>query len=97
MSKFTPPVTDYPHDEGCSVTGGVVVRDGGPLDGWYLYGDYCSGLLWGIDADAAEAQPRSLTEELGGPLEGLVSFGYDGDGRTLLVLADGRVLRLGTR
>jgi glucose/arabinose dehydrogenase len=91
------PVAEYSHADGCSVTGGVVLRDGGPLDGQYVYGDYCSGKVWSLDADAAQPQPREITDELGGPLEGLTSFGQDGDGRTLLVLQDGRILALTSR
>ena len=88
------PVAEYSHADGCSVTGGVVLRDGGPLDGQYVYGDYCSGKVWALDADAEQPEPREITAELGGPLEGLTSFGQDGEGRTLLVLQDGRILRL---
>ena len=42
-----PPVLVYTHDEGCSVTGGYVVRDRSlpSLYGRYLYGDYCAGQL----------------------------------------------------
>jgi len=48
------PVAEYGHDQGCSVTGGYVHRGEafGSLEGWYLFADYCSGLLFGIDADA---------------------------------------------
>jgi glucose/arabinose dehydrogenase len=45
---LTMPVITYPHSEGCAVTGGYVYR--GPetaLDGIYLYGDYCTGAIWG--------------------------------------------------
>ena len=91
------PVAEYSHADGCSVTGGVVLRDGGPLDGQYVYGDYCSGKVWALDADAEQPEPREITAELGGPLEGLTSFGQDGEGRTLLVLQDGRILRLAAR
>ncbi|MCH8339602.1 MAG: PQQ-dependent sugar dehydrogenase, partial [Chloroflexi bacterium] len=45
------PVAEYPNPaDGCSVTGGVVVRDP-ELPAWrgvYLYGDYCSGEIWGL-------------------------------------------------
>src|SRR3990172_7203012 len=44
------PVTEYSHAQGCSVTGGIVVRDP-TLPEWqgvFLYGDYCSGLIWGL-------------------------------------------------
>jgi glucose/arabinose dehydrogenase len=88
------PVAEYTHDDGCSVTGGEVVRDGGPWDGRYVYGDYCSGQLWTLDADAEGAEPEDVTEQLGA-LEGLTSFGRDGQGRITLTVADGRVLRLG--
>ena len=88
------PVAEYSHDDGgCSVTGGEVLRDGGPLDGQYLYGDYCSGQLWTLDADTEGAEPVDVTEQLG-VLQGLTSFGRDGQGRVLVTVADGRVLRL---
>ena len=49
------PVAEYAHDAGCSVTGGYVYR-GGAIDGlrgWYLFSDYCSGLLFGLRSDAS--------------------------------------------
>ena len=50
----TPPVAEYPHGaQGCSVSGGTVVRDGTLLDGWYVFSDYCSGVVRAIDAGAA--------------------------------------------
>ena len=42
----TPPFAAYPHgDAGCTVSGGVRVRNGSSLDGWYVYADYCSGRI----------------------------------------------------
>lgn len=45
------PVTEYTHAEGCSITGGEVYRGNAypNLYGTYLYGDYCSGKIWGLD------------------------------------------------
>jgi uncharacterized protein (TIGR03437 family) len=46
------PVAEYTHASGgCSVTGGFVYRGNlSPgLRGIYLYGDYCSGQIWGIE------------------------------------------------
>ena len=43
---FVTPILTYSHDEGgCSVTGGVVVRDPrlAGLDGAFLYSDFCAG------------------------------------------------------
>ncbi len=44
------PVAEYSHQQGCSITGGAVYR-GANLPEWqgvYLYGDYCSGRIWGL-------------------------------------------------
>ena len=43
------PVAEYDHGDGCSVSGGAVYR--GALLEWqgvYLYGDFCSGTVWGL-------------------------------------------------
>src|SRR5690606_25763845 len=48
---YVPPVAYYDHTLGCSVTGGFVYRGppGNPgLQGLYIYGDFCSGRIWGL-------------------------------------------------
>ncbi len=50
------PVAEYDHSQGeCSVTGGSVYRgDAFPsMQGIYLYGDYCSGRIWGLQRQGA--------------------------------------------
>jgi len=44
------PVAEYDHTLGCSVTGGYVYRGTkfASLDGYYFYGDYCSGRLFSL-------------------------------------------------
>jgi glucose/sorbosone dehydrogenase len=54
-SRTVLPVLAYPHGPGCAVTGGYVVRDpalsriaGREIVGRYLFGDYCTGRLFGF-------------------------------------------------
>ncbi len=90
----TMPVTEYGHDEGCSVIGGVVYRGEAipALRGAYLFSDYCSGTLWAIDAGLDAAQAPITLLETGASIS---SIGLGDDGEIYLTdLAGGRVLRL---
>ncbi|MGQ0603751.1 MAG: PQQ-dependent sugar dehydrogenase, partial [Anaerolineales bacterium] len=72
-----PPVTEYTHAEGgCSVTGGYVYRgDALPaLNSVYLFGDYCSGIIWALYRDAAGAWQRLTFGETDFSIS---SFGQD--------------------
>ena len=91
-----PPVAEYTHGaNGCSVTGGYVIRD--PrltrLRGRYIYGDFCSGRIW-----TASLKTGSLAATNHGQLRftfaALSSFGEDASGRIYLVSLRGRVARL---
>ncbi len=58
------PAAEYSHDFGCSVTGGYVYR-GAAMPEWngiYLYGDYCSGTVWGLILSNGQWQSRVLFE-----------------------------------
>jgi uncharacterized protein (TIGR03437 family) len=50
LTGFTAPVAEYGRANGCSITGGFVYRGSQypALEGTYLYGDYCSGRVWGL-------------------------------------------------
>ncbi|MEZ4516844.1 MAG: PQQ-dependent sugar dehydrogenase [Chloroflexota bacterium] len=42
------PITEYGHDQGCSVTGGYVYRGQAypEMIGNYFFADYCTGIIW---------------------------------------------------
>ncbi len=64
QSKFILPVTEYDHDQGCSVTGGFVYRGDTftGLQGLYIYGDYCEGTIWGLRRVNGEWQNNLLID-----------------------------------
>ena len=59
-----PPVAEYDHTLGnCSVTGGYVYRGGNAsLKGTYLYGDFCSGRIWGLRNNGIAWENRLLLD-----------------------------------
>jgi glucose/arabinose dehydrogenase len=63
-SGLTLPVAVYDHSLGCSVTGGFVYRGERwqELRGAYLFADYCSGTIWGLDAAARDPSISVLLE-----------------------------------
>jgi glucose/arabinose dehydrogenase len=70
------PVAEYGHDQGISVVGGYVYR-GEQLPEWsgiYLYGDFGSGIIWGLMRDAQGAWQNELLFQTG---SNPTSFGED--------------------
>ena len=87
------PRAEYSHKEGCSVTGGYVYRGKAlpALQGHYLYGDYCSGKLWALNAANPGPHPRELLSSG----RRIASFAEDSEGELyLLDNAAGRIFRL---
>lgn len=82
------PVSEYSHDFGCSVTGGYVYRGSMPeWNGVYLYGDYCSGIIWGVLPSNGAWQSQSLFD-----LDvTITSFGQDDSGEVYLLSDNGGV------
>jgi glucose/arabinose dehydrogenase len=92
-SVLIPPVVEYGHDLGCSVTGGVVYR-GNTLPAWqgvYLYGDYCTGRVWGLIQNEGGEWENSLLFENAGMIS---SFGEDEEGNVYLVDHKGSIFIL---
>ncbi len=93
-AQLVPPVIEYNHSEGCSVTGGYVYRGTMPeWNGIYLYGDYCSGTVWGLIRSSEGWQAQVLFGGVGR----ITSFGQDASGEVYLVLDGGSILRLAPR
>ena len=89
----TPPVVEYSHGDGnCSVSGGAVYRGEGVADlaGWYVYGDFCSGTIWGYDTTSPADAP--VVVELA-QLPNLVAVAVGGEGDLYAVSNVGTVAR----
>lgn len=91
-APFVVPVTEYTHDDGCSITGGYVYR--GPsipeLSGHYFYSDFCSGILRSIHPDDGD---RDWTQDVGS-VPGPTGFGIGGDGELYISSQGGQIFRL---
>ena len=91
-SEIVSPIAEYSHQEGgCSVTGGYVYRGSMPeWSGIYLYGDYCTGYVWGLikSGDSWQSQLLFDTDF------NITSFGQDEAGEVYLVGDGGGVYKL---
>ena len=94
---LTLPVAAYSHGEGeCTVIGGHVYRGElhPDLHGTYLFGDYCSGRIWGLDAAAALESGEARHVELAQAPFSLSSFGEDESGELYAVDLGGAIHRI---
>jgi glucose/arabinose dehydrogenase len=92
MSPYILPVTEYRHDEGCSITGGYVYRGSAipELGGHFFYSDFCTGI---IRSYSQESGDHDWTEMLG-PVPGTSGFGIGGEGELYVVSHGGTIYRL---
>lgn len=76
------PVAEYGRDKGVSVTGGCVYRGKmfEKLQGLYIYGDYQSGRIWGLQYDAKEKKVKQQELLAHIPGASISSFGQDPQG-----------------
>jgi hypothetical protein len=77
-SDYAFPILEYSHGEGCSVTAGIRYWGSAicSLRGTYLYGDYCSGTIWGAQRSGIGwTQQIVLSTALN-----ISTFGEDEDG-----------------
>jgi glucose/arabinose dehydrogenase len=87
------PAAQYTHEDGCSVTGGYVYQ-GTRLErlrGRYLYGDFCSGVLWTLRG-APEGRAADVRRERAAVPQ-LSHIGPDANGEPLFASANGAIYR----
>mgnify|MGYP000197294255 CR=1 FL=1 len=87
------PVAEYSHDNGCSITGGYVYRGEAvaALKGVYLFGDYCSGKIWGLTSkgDGVYEQQFLLKSGLN-----IASFAQDRAGEMYVLDLGGKIFKI---
>jgi glucose/arabinose dehydrogenase len=92
--ELTLPVTEYDHDQGCSVIGGTVYRgEGQPgLRGWYVLSDNCSGRFWVLDPDRDDLRPPTFALDSD---RSISAIGEDASGELYATdLGGGELLRI---
>jgi glucose/arabinose dehydrogenase len=90
---LTLPIAEYGRDLGCSVTGGYVYRGEAipDLRGWYLFSDYCSGILFGVRSDAEGVIGPSILLEMAIRAS---TFGEGPDGELYVADVSGSIYRI---
>ena len=91
---FRFPVIDYPHNEGCAITGGFVYRGSliPEIQGHYFYSDWCTGFLRSfVFAGGAAVQRTNWTVPSPG---NVTSFGKDSSGELYVLTQQGFVFRI---
>ncbi|HEX8001199.1 MAG TPA: PQQ-dependent sugar dehydrogenase [Mycobacteriales bacterium] len=95
-SGYVAPVHQYDtHTWGCAVIGGYVYRGAkysSLLGGVYVFGDYCSGRVWGLGPDSSG---RLVGGQLGQFGAQILAFGRDAANELYLLSANGSIYRVG--
>jgi glucose/arabinose dehydrogenase len=96
---LTQAVLEYPHSEGCSITGGYVYRGKAlpELHGAYFYSDYCTALLRSFrikNGKAVDSYDWKAALDPEGQLAQVAAFGQDNDGEIYVVGHDGKIFKL---
>jgi glucose/arabinose dehydrogenase len=93
-STFTDPVWEYDHSQGsCAIIGGPVYhgKELPGMDGVYLFGDYCSGLIWGLTQTNGQNWNANLLFQTNFLI---TSFGLDEAGEVYVADQHGGIYRL---
>jgi glucose/arabinose dehydrogenase len=88
------PIVEYSHNLGCAVIGGYVYRGSAipQLRGRYLFGDFCSGRIWGSRFVRGRGWTRTLLQDTSALI---AAFGEDQNGELYFTdLGTGSVNRI---
>jgi glucose/arabinose dehydrogenase len=86
------PVAEYTHEFGCAIVGGYVYRGAEmpELQGWYVYGDFCSGRVWAVNAEGERKTPIPIADTG----KRITSFAQDPAGEVYVITFDDTVEKL---
>lgn len=89
---YEPPIWEYSHSLGNSVTGGYVYRGQNvpELYGKYIYGDYVSARVWSLEYDGVNPAVNTQITQAAGSI---TSFGVDENQELYLISFNGKIYR----
>lgn len=100
--SITPPIHEYAHTDGLSITGGYVYRGNRypDMNGLYLFADYVYKTIWSLRRESGNAvtvidRTDELTPDVG-VIGRITSFAEGGSGEVYLIDYDGQVFQIGT-
>jgi hypothetical protein len=102
-TPIRPALIELPHTIACSVTGGYVYRGKQipSLVGWYVFGEYVDGRVWGLKYEGGNLQafallidPKDPSKTGGQRATQPASFGEAPDGELFLLDGNGPVYRI---
>jgi glucose/arabinose dehydrogenase len=93
---LTPPVVEYNHTEGCSITGGYVYRGTAvpAVQGTYFYADFCAGFVRSFRFVNGQVIEQTEWPALRPPGAFITSFGEDAAGELYIMTSGGGLFRI---
>ncbi|TFH22402.1 MAG: glucose dehydrogenase [Myxococcales bacterium] len=93
---FTAPIVEYPHAEGCSVTGGFTYRGCAlpSLHGAYFYADFCTAFVRTFEVFAGTPILQADVTSAFGGIRRISAFGEDARGELYVVSLDGTIRKM---
>lgn len=87
------PFAEYNHSSGCSITGGYIYRGSviSDLTATYLFGDYCTGIVWASYRDENLQWQTNQFLQTG---MNISSFGEDENGELYIINYEGIIYRI---